>query len=246
MINLSGKVAIITGGSRGIGAATARKLAEAGADIAITFQSTKVEADTVVTDILGLGRKAISIRADAGDASQIVSAVEQTATQLGPIDILVNNAGVGSVGPLDTVSIEEVDRVLNTNTRGAYVTTKATTVHMNDGGRIVNIGSGLSLRVPGPGMTLYAMSKSALIGMTKGLAHDLASRNITVNLLNLGSVDTDMNPADGPYAEFLNTLTPLGRYATPEEIARTIAFIASPECTYLTGACISVDGGFTA
>jgi 3-oxoacyl-[acyl-carrier protein] reductase len=246
MTDLTGKVALVSGASRGIGAATAKKLAQLGADVAITYQSRKTEADAVVAELGDMGRRAIAIRADIAHAADIVSAFEQTTTTFGRLDIVVNNAGVGSMGLLDTVTLAEVDRVIDVNVRGAFLVARTAATHMNDGGRLINLGSCIIDRAPGAGMVLYAMSKSAIAGLTKALARELAPRSITVNMVNPGATDTEMNPADGPGADVLLPLVALGRYARAEEIAAVIAHIADADCAYVTGAAVNVDGGFTA
>ncbi|WP_410576227.1 3-oxoacyl-ACP reductase family protein [Amycolatopsis sp. lyj-108] len=245
-MTLDGKVALVTGGSRGIGAATAIRLAEDGADVALTYQHNAALAAGVVDEIKALGRRALAIQADSADAAALVSAVDTTVAEFGRLDVLVNNAGVGFVGPLDQTSLEDIDRVLAVNVRGVYVATQAAARHLGDGGRVVTIGSCVSDRVPGPGMSLYAVSKTALLGMTKGLARELGPRGITVNIVHPGPTDTDMNPADGPYAADQRSLTAFDRYGSPSEVAATVSFLARPESKYVTAATVSVDGGHAA
>ncbi|GAB2715467.1 SDR family oxidoreductase [Streptomyces bullii] len=241
---LEGKVALVTGGSRGIGAATALRLAREGADVALTYVSAQDAAEDVVRAVEALGRRAVALRADAADAQEADGAVERTAKALGGLDVLVNNAGVGVLGPVETLSVADVDRVLAVNVRGVYLTCRAAAVRMGPGGRIVTIGTCMTQRVPGPGGTLYAMSKAALTGLTKALARELGPRGITANLVHPGPIDTDMNPADGPYAAGQAAMTALGRFGTADEVASTVAHLAG--AAYVTGAEFAVDGGHAA
>jgi 3-oxoacyl-[acyl-carrier protein] reductase len=246
MFDLTGKVALVTGGSRGIGAAIATRLAELGSDVAITYAQSKDRADEVVGKITAQGRCGFAIKADNTNADEVIAAVEKVVDEFGGLDVLVNNAGIFPFGQIDDVSIEEVDRTLAIHARATYLASQAAVRHMTDGGRIISIGSNLAERVPFPGVALYAMSKSALIGFTKGLARDLGERGITVNLVQPGSTNTDMNPADGPSADGQRALTALGRYAEPGEIADAVAFLSSPAARNVTGALLTVDGGTNA
>lgn len=245
-MELNGKVALVTGGSRGIGAAIAARLARQGAAVAITYASGADAARSVVKQIEADGGRAVAVQADFGDPAAAGLAVQRTVREFGRIDVLVNNAGVFSVGPLDEVSLGDVDRVLAVHVRACFLAAQAAARQMPDGGRIVNIGSCLADRVPGPGMTLYATSKAALAGLTKGLARDLGPRGITVTLVHPGPTDTDMNPADGPSADWQRSFTALGRYATADEVAATVGHLAGEGGRYVTGATIAVDGGFAA
>lgn len=242
MTNLMGKAALVTGGSRGIGAAIAMALAEAGADLALTFQGSKDRADAVVTRIESKGGRAVAIRADSADAAAVTASVDEAASALGRLDILVVNAGIVTEGN----SLEEIDRILAVNTRAPYLAALAAEKHMTDGGRIITIGSCLGEAVRFPGITLYSMSKAAITGMTRGLARDLGPRGITVNVVQPGPIDTDMNPASGPSADGQRALTALGRYGRAEEVAAMVAFLAGPGGAYVTGAQIAVDGGTNA
>jgi 3-oxoacyl-[acyl-carrier protein] reductase len=246
MSEVQGKVALVTGGSRGIGAAIAVRLAELGSDVAITYAQSKERADEVVDRIRAHGRRGVAIKADSAAADEVVAAVDQTVDELGRLDVLVNNAGVFPFGPIDDVSLEEVDRTLGIHARAVYLASQAAVQHMSEGGRIISIGSNLAERVPFSGVTLYAMSKAALIGFTKGLARDVGDRGITVTLVQPGSTDTDMNPADGPTADDQRALSALGRYANPTDIADTVAFLSGPGGRNITGAVFTVDGGTNA
>ncbi|MDT0566698.1 SDR family oxidoreductase [Streptomyces sp. DSM 3412] len=243
--DLSGKVALVTGGSRGIGAATAVRLARGGADVAVTYVRGKEGAEEVVGTVRALGRRAVALRADSGDPEEAAGAVGLAAEALGGrLDVLVNNAGVGVLGPLESLPLAEVDRVLAVNVRGVFLASQAAAARMESGGRIITVGTCLTQRVPGPGGTLYAMSKSALVGLTKALARELGARGITANVVHPGPTDTDMNPADGPYAAGQAELTALGRFGTAAEVASTVAYLAGAD--YVTGAEFVVDGGHAA
>jgi len=246
MAALENKVALVTGGSRGIGAATARRLARDGADVALTYLNREADARAVVADIEAAGRRGLAIEADAATADAVTGAVERTVSELGGLDILVNNAGVFPNGPLEEVSLEEVDRTLAVHVRSVFVAAQAAARHMGDGGRIVSIGSCFVDRVPGPGFTLYTASKTALTGLTKGLARDLGARGITANVVHPGPTDTDMNPADGPAADQERELIALGHFASGDDIAATVAHLAGEGGRFVTGAELAVDGGFAA
>ncbi|MCW0233864.1 MAG: SDR family oxidoreductase [Ferrovibrio sp.] len=236
---MQGKAALVTGASRGIGAAIAKALAAAGADVAITYSSSPDKAEAVVKDI---GGKAIAIRADSADPKAVQDAVARTAKTFGRLDILVNNAGVA----YGDDSLENIERMLAINTRAPYVAALAAAPLMTEGGRIVTISSCLGEKVGFPGVTLYSMSKAAMTGMTRGLARDLGPRGITVNVVQPGPIDTDMNPADGEHAPAMTAMTALGRYGKTSEIADTVVFLAGPGASYITGAQITVDGGLNA
>jgi 3-oxoacyl-[acyl-carrier protein] reductase len=239
-----GKAALVTGGSRGIGAATALRLAREGADVAVTYVDGKEAAENVVGRIEALGRRAVALRADSAEAAEAAGAVERTAEALGGLDVLVNNVGMGLLGPLDGLSLADVDRVLAVNVRGVFLASQAAAARMVSGGRIITIGTCMTQRVPGPGGTLYATSKSALIGLTKALARELGGRGITANIVHPGPTDTDMNPADGPYAAGQAAMTAVGRFGTADEVASMVAYLAGAD--YVTGAEFAVDGGHSA
>ncbi|MGL6000063.1 MAG: 3-oxoacyl-ACP reductase family protein [Pseudomonas proteolytica] len=244
--NLSGKVALIQGGSRGIGAAIVQRLAAQGAAVAFTYVSSAAKAEDLQNSVIRAGGKALAIHADSADASAIRNAVSATVEAFGRLDILVNNAGVLAVGPLEDFKLEDFDRTLAVNIRSVFIATQEAARHMGEGGRIINIGSTNAERMPFAGGGPYAMSKSALVGLTKGLARDLGPRGITINNVQPGPVDTDMNPADSEFAESLIGLMAVGRYGQVEEIASFVAYLAGPEAGYITGASLSIDGGFSA
>ena len=246
MQDLKGKAALVTGASRGIGAAIARRLAERGADVAITYVNSAGRAAEVVKQIEATGSRGLAIQADSAQVEPLVSAVDQAAAAFGRLDILVNNAGIFPYGPPEDVTLEQIDQTLAIHVRGVFVASQAALKHMGAGGRIISIGSCFAQRVPHGGVTLYSMSKSALIGFTKGLARDVGARGITVNVIDPGSTDTDMNPATGAGADGQRALTALGHFGKPEDIASMAAYLASDEARVVTGASIAVDGGANA
>jgi 3-oxoacyl-[acyl-carrier protein] reductase len=245
-LRLQNKCALITGGSRGIGAAIVKRLAREGAHIALTYVSNPGHADETVKAAQELGVKALAIQADSADAAAVVAAVERTVGELGGIDILVNNAGIAVIAPIDDYRLADLDRTLAVNVRAVFVATQAAVKHMKAGGRIINIGSCNAERMPFTGGGVYAMSKAALVGLVKGLARDLGPRGITINNVQPGPVDTEMNPATSDFAKMLVQQMALPRYATGDEIASLVAYLAGPEAAYVTGASLSIDGGFTA
>jgi 3-oxoacyl-[acyl-carrier protein] reductase len=246
MNELTGKKALVTGGSRGIGAAAALALAERGADVAITYKSSADAAATAAKEIKALGRTAYALEVDAADATAVADGVAQAADLLGGLDILVNNAGVGAIGPMTDFSLDDVDRVLAVNIRGVYAAAQAAVPRLSDGARLIHLGSCAADRVTSPGMTLYAMSKSALVGLNKGLARELGARGITSNVVQPGPTDTDMNPADGPFAEPQIADLALPRFGTTQEVAAAITYLAGPHAAYITGTELTIDGGHTA
>ena len=245
---LTGKVALVTGGSGGIGAATARALAEDGADVAISYSASAEKANAVVLELKGKGVHAAAFKADQADAAQVESLIKAVSERFGRLDILVNNAGVFVTGAVDNpeANITEFARQYAINVGGVIAAIRAAAKVMGEGGRIISVGSGVATRAGFPGMAEYAATKTAIVGYTKGAARDLASKNITVNVVQPGAVDTDMNPANSDFAPALNSTTALGRYGRPEEIAAAIAFLASPGASYITGTTLDVDGGYNA
>lgn len=243
---LSGKVAIVTGGSRGIGAGVARRLAEEGAAVAVTCNASADRAEALVKSVIADGGQAMAVRADVADRSALRSAVAEVVERFGRLDILVNNAGVGLMGPIEDVTDADYDRVADVNLRAVFAATQEALRHMGDGGRVIMIGSINADRVPFAGGSLYALTKAGVAGFTRGLARELGARGITVNNVQPGPVDTDMNPADGPWAESTLPHLAVGRYGTADEVAGLVAYLAGPEAGYITGASINVDGGYAA
>ena len=245
---LDGKVALITGGSRGIGAATSRRLAADGADVAISYNASPDRAEQVVEQLKAKGVRAAAFRADQGDPEQAAELIRQVVSEFGRLDILVNNAAIIVQGPIDDPSLDggELDRQRAVNYTGLVAGIREALKHMGEGGRIITIGSGAGTRVGFPGMTEYTAIKAALAGYTRGAARDLGPRGITVNILQPGLIDTEMNPADSEFAASAAATTALGRYARPEEVAAGVAFLARPDSTYVTGTVLNVDGGLSA
>jgi 3-oxoacyl-[acyl-carrier protein] reductase len=246
MNELVGKAALVTGGSRGIGAAVARRLASGGASVALTYVREADKAQMVAKEIDADGGRALVIKADNSDAGSVRAAVDQTVEEFGRLDILVNNAGIFTGGPLEEMSLEQVDRTWTVDVRAVFVASQAAARHMSEGGRIITIGSAFAERVPLPGTTVYAMSKAALTGLTKGLARELGPRGITATVVHGGLIDTDMNPADAPTAEIFGRVTALGHYGSPDDIAAAVAYLAGEGGRYVTGTAVTVDGGFAA
>ncbi|MCP1726579.1 NAD(P)-dependent dehydrogenase (short-subunit alcohol dehydrogenase family) [Natronospira proteinivora] len=246
MGSLEGKSVLVTGGSRGIGAAIATRAAAEGAAVALTYNNSPDRAKEVVRAIEASGGKAFALHADVADPSSVSTVVDQAADCLGGLDILVNNAGIFPYGTIDEFTLEDYENTMAIHARSVFVAVQAALHHIGEGGRIISIGSSLVERVPVQGISLYAMSKSALTGFTKGLARDLGPRGITATVVHPGSTDTEMNPADSEGADEERALTALGRYAAATDIAATVVHLSGPGGAYITGTSITVDGGVTA
>lgn len=246
MSELSGKRALVTGGSRGIGAAIALALAEKGADVAITYERSADRAAEVMRSVEALGRRGLAIQADSADAAAVKRSVDEAVAALGGLDILVNNAGIARGGPVAEASLADIDALLAVNIRSVVLASQAALAHLPDGGRIVSIGSCLGERVPFGGVTIYSMTKSALLSFTRGLAREVGPRGITVNLVQPGSTDTDMNPANGEQADEQRALSALGHFGQPQDIAAAVAFLSGPGARQITGTTLTVDGGLNA
>src|ERR1700756_2173021 len=246
MSKLAGKVALVTGASRGIGAAIAKRLATDGASIAITYSSGADAAASVVKAIEGSGGKAIAIQADAADAEAVKAAVEKAVAAFGRLDVLVSNAGVAIPKPFEETTLDEMDRMFDINVRGTLVATQAALKHMKSGGRIIIIGSCVGERLMTPGLVAYSATKGAVKMFTQGLSREVGRRGITVNNVQPGPIDTDLNPATGDWAVPQKAATALNRYGTVDEVAALVAFVAGPESSYITGANLTVDGGTNA
>ena len=243
---LTGKRALVTGASRGIGAAIAKALAAEGADVAITYEKSADRAAELVAAIKANGRKAVAIQADSADVGAVQASVAKAAAALGGLDILVNNAGILRLGELKDISLADIDALLNVNVRAQIIASKAALDHLGKGGRIITIGSYFADRVPTPVLSVYAATKSALTAFTKALARELGPKEITVNVVQPGSIDTEMNPAHGPFGDTLRQFMSLGHYGAPEDIADAVAFLASAKAKYITGSTLTVDGGANA
>jgi 3-oxoacyl-[acyl-carrier protein] reductase len=246
MSKLTEKVALVTGGSRGIGAAIAKRLAADGANVAITYTKGADAAASVVKEIESSGRKAIAIQADATDAKAVEAAVEKVVATFGRLDILVNNAGTAIPKTFEETTLEEMDRVLDINIRGVFVATQAALKHMKSGGRIIMIGSSVGERVLVPGLVPYSATKGAVKIFSQSLSREVGSRGITVNNVQPGPIDTELNPAAGEWAVPQKAATALDRYGRVDEVAALVAFVAGPDSSYITGANLTVDGGMNA
>lgn len=242
---LAGKTALVTGGSRSIGAAIAKRLAADGAQVAITYAGSAAQADATVAAIQLAGGRALAILAHSGEPEAVRAAVAKTVATFGALDILVNNAGIALGGPIEQIKFEDYQAMLAVNVTGVFVATQEAVRHMKEGGRIVHIGSSMTKYASFPGASLYTLTKGAVAGFNRSLARDLGPRGITVNTVHPGPTNTDMNPADGELAKLLTPQMPVGRYGQPNDIANVVAFLASPQAAFVTGADILADGGFT-
>ncbi|MFS8931262.1 SDR family oxidoreductase [Cupriavidus taiwanensis] len=243
---LAGKIALVTGGSRSIGAAIARRLAADGAAVALTYSASADKAATVVREIEAAGGRAIALAADAGDAAAVRRSVAATVDAFGSLDILVNNAGLGLGGAIEDIAFDTYERMIAVNVTGVFVATQEAVRHMKTGGRVIHIGSSMARYAAFPTASLYTLTKGAIAGFNRSLVRDLGPKGITVNTVHPGPTDTDMNPAGGPVSEIVGPGIALGRYGQPHEIAGVVAFLAGPDATFVTGAEIVADGGFTA
>lgn len=243
---LEGKVALVTGGSRGIGAAIVKRLGADGASVAFTYASAQQKADEVVKALAAAGGRALAIRADSADVKAVKGAVTETVRVFGRLDVLVSSAGMLVMAPLDQFSLDDFDRMVAVNIRAVFAAAQEASRHMGEGARIITIGSVNADRMPFAGGSVYAMTKAAVAGLTRGLARDLGPRGITVNTVQPGPVDTDMNPKEGPFAESLKAMMALGHYGRGEDIAAMVSYLAGPEAGFVTGASLTIDGGFDA
>ncbi|MET0591278.1 MAG: 3-oxoacyl-ACP reductase family protein [Polyangiaceae bacterium] len=247
MKSLDGKRALVTGGSRGIGASIARALAENGADVAVTYNQSPARAADVVRAIEASGRRGVAIQADSADPAAVHRSVHEAVEALGGLDVLVNNVGTARMGKFVDLTLADIEAILATNVRANVLASQAAIPHLGNGGRIITIGSNSAERAAFPGLALYALSKSAMLGFTRHLARELGPQGITVNLVQPGPTDTELNPDNGKeLAELNRRLTSLGRYASPDEVAAVTAFLASPAASYMTGSIVTVDGGYNA
>lgn len=243
---LTGKIAIVTGGSRSIGAAIAKRLAADGATVAITYNASPDRAAAVVQEIVAAGGQAVALPADAGNPEAVRAAIAEVAQRFGKIDILVNNAGISLLGAPEDIAFEDFQRILAVNVTGVFVATQQALKHMGQGGRIIHIGSSMVQYAAFATASVYTLSKGALTGFSRGLVRDLGPRGITVNTVHPGPTDSDMNPADGPIADFLRPNIAMGRYGEGKDVASAVAYLASADAGFVTGAELIVDGGFTA
>lgn len=242
---LKGRRALVTGASRGIGAEIVRRLAADGAAVAFTYGASEQAAKELVNEVEAAGGTVVAIQADSADAEQVAGSVDQAVEQLGGLDILVNNAGIAHIAGIESFPADEFERTLAINVKAVFVATQRAVPHLGDSGRIINIGSINAERVPGPGMSVYALTKAAVAGFTRGLARELGPRGITVNNVQPGPIATDMNPAEGEFADSLHAVMAIDRHGLPSDVAGVVSYLAGPGTAYITGANWNVDGGFT-
>lgn len=241
---LTGRRALVTGGSRGIGAEIVRRLAADGAAVAFTYQSSTETAEALASELRAAGAQVAAIQADSADADAVNAAIDETVSRLGGLDILVNNAGVAAGGPIEDFPLAEFDRMVAVNVRGVFAGIQRAVPHLGEGGRIITIGSVNADRAPMTGFSVYALTKAAVAGLTRGLVRELGPRGVTVNTIQPGPVATDMNPEEGGFSDQVRPLIAVGRYGQPRDIASAVAFLASPEAGYITGVTWNIDGGF--
>ncbi len=246
MKRLDQKVALVTGGGRGIGAAITKRLATEGASVVLTYSQSAEKAEAIAAEIVRNGGRALAVKADSADPDAVTAAVNRAVTEFGRLDILVNNAGIYIGKPFAEHTLEDYRKIMAVNVDSVYVASLEAVKHLPKGGRIITIGSNMADNAVGPQTTLYTMSKSALSGFTRGLARDLGPQGITVNLVQPGPIDTDMNPANTEFADYLRSRMPLGEYGTGEDIAGMVAHLAGDEGKYITGSALTIDGGFNA
>ncbi|MDX1881895.1 3-oxoacyl-ACP reductase family protein [Mycolicibacterium sp. 120270] len=244
MTNLQGRRALVTGASRGIGAAIVRRLAADGAAVAFTYGRSVEEAKQLVADVAAEGGTAVALQADSADAAQVAKSVDDAVAELGGLDILVNNAGVAILGDVETFATDDFEQLVAVNIRAVFVAIQQALQHLGDGGRIINIGSINAERVPVAGLSVYAMTKGAVAGLSRGLARDLGPKGITVNNIQPGPIATEMNPETGEFADSMKAIMAIDRYGQPRDVASAVSFLAGPEASYITGAQWNVDGGF--